>query len=153
MEECHSEWRQADTPGNSRHKKKNKRKKSRALKARLTSVQTGEPKSKEDCLTMKLDKDNTLSNSESSLKDTRKVGTNKAVRINTSEPDSVDTDEFCYNTILNSGTKWTILGRPAWSIINRFNHLLNMSAVDDMMSRVAMQLCGAVTAILNGDGQ
>eukprot|EP00957_Ditylum_brightwellii_P163075 12418066-Ditylum_brightwellii.AAC.1 len=105
------------------------------MKVRLTGAQTGEPKSEEVCLTMKSDEGDTLPNSESSLEDTRNVGTNKVVRINRSKPDSVDTDDFCYNTILDSGTKWTVLGGPAWSIIKRFNCLLNMSAVDDTMSR------------------
>eukprot|EP00957_Ditylum_brightwellii_P153231 11662834-Ditylum_brightwellii.AAC.1 len=123
------------------------------MKVRLTDAQTGEPKSEEVCLTMKPDEDNTSSNSASSLEDTRKVGTNKVVRINRSEPDSGLTDEFCYNTFLDSGTEWTLLGGPAWSIIKRFKCLLNMSAVDDTMSGVAMQLCDAVTAILNGNGQ
>eukprot|EP00957_Ditylum_brightwellii_P006254 474426-Ditylum_brightwellii.AAC.1 len=110
------------------------------MKVRLTDAQTGEPKSEEVCLTMKLDDEDTLSNSASSLENTRKVRTNKVVRINRSESDSGDTDEFCYNTILGSGTEWTVLGGPAWSIIKRFNCLLNMSAVDDTMSGVAMQL-------------
>eukprot|EP00957_Ditylum_brightwellii_P188162 14324729-Ditylum_brightwellii.AAC.1 len=83
------------------------------MKVRLTGAQTSEPKSEEVRLTMKLDEDDTSSNSESSLGDTRKVGTNKVVRVNRSEPDSVDTDEFCYNTILDSGTEWTVLGGPA----------------------------------------
>eukprot|EP00957_Ditylum_brightwellii_P103500 7886181-Ditylum_brightwellii.AAC.1 len=102
---------------------------------------------------MKSDKENTLSKSESSLEDIKKVGDNKEVRINRSEPDLVDTDEFCYNTIFESDTEWTVFGGPAWSIIKRFNCLLNMSAVNNTMSGVAMQLCDAVTAILNGDGQ
>eukprot|EP00957_Ditylum_brightwellii_P143255 10914411-Ditylum_brightwellii.AAC.1 len=77
------------------------------MKVRLTGAQTGEPKSEGVFLTMKSNDEDTLSNSASILEDTRKVGTNKVVRINRSEPDSDDTDEFCYNTILDSGTEWT----------------------------------------------
>eukprot|EP00957_Ditylum_brightwellii_P083159 6322955-Ditylum_brightwellii.AAC.1 len=75
------------------------------MKVRLTGAQTGEPKSEEVCLNMKSDDEDTSSNSASSLEDTRKVGTNKVVRVNRFEPDSGDTDEFCYNTILDSGTE------------------------------------------------
>eukprot|EP00957_Ditylum_brightwellii_P209158 15360585-Ditylum_brightwellii.AAC.1 len=87
------------------------------MKVRLTGAQTSEPKFEEVCLTMKLNDEDTSSNSASSLQDTRKVGTNKVVRINRSKPDSGLTDEFCYNTILDSNTEWTILGGPTWSII------------------------------------
>eukprot|EP00957_Ditylum_brightwellii_P009377 709099-Ditylum_brightwellii.AAC.1 len=89
---------------------------------------------------MKLDEEYTSSDSASSLEDTRKVGTNRVVRKNRSEPTLDDSNEFCHNTILDSGAEKTILGGPAWSIIKRSNHLLNMSAVDNTMSGVAMQL-------------
>eukprot|EP00957_Ditylum_brightwellii_P074205 5638147-Ditylum_brightwellii.AAC.1 len=89
---------------------------------------------------MKLDDEDTLSDSASSLKDARKVGTNKLVRTNRSKPNLGVRDEFYCNTILDSGTKWTVLGSPAWSITKKFNRSLNMSAVDDTMSGVAMQL-------------
>eukprot|EP00957_Ditylum_brightwellii_P134028 10218875-Ditylum_brightwellii.AAC.1 len=61
---------------------------------------------------MKLDDEDTLSDSASSLEDTRKVGT-KVVRINRSKPNLGGTDEFCYNTILDSGKEWIALGGPA----------------------------------------
>eukprot|EP00957_Ditylum_brightwellii_P191126 14552745-Ditylum_brightwellii.AAC.1 len=102
---------------------------------------------------MKLDDENTLSDSASSLEDTRKIGTNKVVRTNRSTPNLGGTDEFCYNTILDSGTEWTILGGSAWSITKQFELSLNMPAVDDTMSGVTMQLYDAVTVILNGNGQ
>eukprot|EP00957_Ditylum_brightwellii_P012346 932584-Ditylum_brightwellii.AAC.1 len=62
---------------------------------------------------MKLDKKDISSDSASSLEDTRKIRTNKVVRINKSEPTLGNSEEFCYNTILDSGTEWNILGSPA----------------------------------------
>eukprot|EP00957_Ditylum_brightwellii_P001711 132516-Ditylum_brightwellii.AAC.1 len=132
--------RQEDTSSNRKQRSKKKRKKSGAMKVRHTGAQTSEPKSEEVCLTMKSDDEDTLSDSASSLEDTRKIGTNKVVRTNRSKPNLGDKDEFCYNSILNSGTEWTVLGSPAWSITQQFNRLLNMSEVDDTMSGVAMQL-------------
>eukprot|EP00957_Ditylum_brightwellii_P109123 8324802-Ditylum_brightwellii.AAC.4 len=123
------------------------------MKVRLTGAQTSEPKSEEVCFTMKWDEEDTSSDFVSSLEDTRKVGTNKVVRINRSKPTLGDSEEFCYNTILDSSTEWAILGGPAWSLIKRFNCSLNMSAVDNTMSSVAMQLCDAVIAILDENGQ
>eukprot|EP00957_Ditylum_brightwellii_P120920 9222519-Ditylum_brightwellii.AAC.1 len=145
--------RQEETSCDRKQKRKGKRKKSRAMKVRLTGAQTSETKSEEVCLIMKLDKEDTSSVSASSLEDTRKVRANKVVRINRSESNLGDSDEFFHNTILDSSTEWTILGGPAWSIIKKFKHSLNMSAVGNTMSVMAMQLCDAVTAILNGNGQ
>eukprot|EP00957_Ditylum_brightwellii_P137223 10462599-Ditylum_brightwellii.AAC.1 len=62
---------------------------------------------------MNLDEEDTSSDSASSLEDNRKVRTNKMVRINRSKPTLGDSEEFCYNTILDSGTEWTILGGPS----------------------------------------
>eukprot|EP00957_Ditylum_brightwellii_P128876 9830956-Ditylum_brightwellii.AAC.1 len=123
------------------------------MKVRHTGAQISEPKSEKVCLTMKSDYEDNLLESASGLEDTKKVGANKVVRTNRSKPNLGGTDEFCYNTILDSSTEWTILGSPAYSITKQFNRSLNMSVVDDTMSGVAMQLCDAVTAILNGNGQ
>eukprot|EP00957_Ditylum_brightwellii_P030014 2271618-Ditylum_brightwellii.AAC.1 len=75
------------------------------------------------------------------------------VRINRSDPTLGDSEEFCYNTNLDSGMEWTVLGSTAWSVIKRFNCALNMFTVGNIMSGVTMQLCDAITAILNGNGQ
>eukprot|EP00957_Ditylum_brightwellii_P150490 11459461-Ditylum_brightwellii.AAC.1 len=83
--------------------------------------------------------------------DLKKVKIYKVVRSNCKE--LVESNTFPCNTTIDSGTEWTIIGGPAWSICWRYEKFLNMAAVDDSMNGVSMQCYNAVTAMLNGDGQ
>eukprot|EP00957_Ditylum_brightwellii_P184433 14047839-Ditylum_brightwellii.AAC.1 len=51
------------------------------------------------------------------------------------------------STILDSGTKWSVVGGSAWSIIKKYGKSLSMSAVDGNMKAVSMNLCDGVTAV------
>eukprot|EP00957_Ditylum_brightwellii_P156302 11896697-Ditylum_brightwellii.AAC.1 len=113
MEKCYSEWgkisneeiskilRQEDTSNIKKQKRNGKKKKSGVMKVRLRGAQTSELKSEETCLTMKLDEADALSDSASSLEDTKKVGTNKVVRTNRDTQQTVD---FCQKYPVNSNT-------------------------------------------------
>eukprot|EP00957_Ditylum_brightwellii_P084273 6407575-Ditylum_brightwellii.AAC.1 len=73
---------------------------------------------------------------------------NKVVRTN--KPEDISTNlDFCHITIFDSGSEWTIIGVPAWSIHKQYSRPLNMSAVDSNMNLVAMKPCDAVTMVQN----
>eukprot|EP00957_Ditylum_brightwellii_P057086 4326698-Ditylum_brightwellii.AAC.1 len=82
----------------------------------------------------------------------KKARANTVVRANKSGPDTAGETGFTHNTILGLGTKWTVLGGPAWSIRRLYDQFLNMMAIDDTMNSMLMKCCDAVTAIQNGTG-
>lgn len=81
------------------------------------------------------------------------VKTNKVIRKGVPINFHDDETELPFATILDTGTEWSVVGGPAWSIIKKFKRSLNMAAVDADMNSVPMQLCDAVTAIIDDDGQ
>ena len=145
------------------NKKRKKAKKSRAMKIQHTMDQNGDATLKDVRLSMKSDEDVYTSDSSSlheeveqkSSKGKRKKGqnvkTNKIVRANRPEITRGEGD-MCYNTILDSGTEWNVVGGPAWEVQKTYSKSLNMSAVDDSMQGVNMHCCDAVTAVKNTKG-
>eukprot|EP00557_Chaetoceros_sp_GSL56_P014026 CAMPEP_0176478512 /NCGR_PEP_ID=MMETSP0200_2-20121128/1227_1 /TAXON_ID=947934 /ORGANISM="Chaetoceros sp., Strain GSL56" /LENGTH=1865 /DNA_ID=CAMNT_0017874457 /DNA_START=317 /DNA_END=5915 /DNA_ORIENTATION=+ len=137
---------------------KNKRKKVGAIKLRRTVPQPNEPSPEDVHILMKSDDDCNGSDDsdadEPPLTEPARKGikTNKVIRKSLSTLVCNDESAFPYATILDSGTEWSVVGGPAWSIIKKFKHSLNMAAVDADMNSVPMQLCDAVTALLDDEG-
>eukprot|EP00957_Ditylum_brightwellii_P150373 11451099-Ditylum_brightwellii.AAC.1 len=80
------------------------------------------------------------------------VKTNKVIKANQFPPKNTE-GRFLYQSILDSGTEWTIIGCPAWDIQKIYSKMLNMSAVDDSMRGISMNCCNAVTSVKNSTGQ
>jgi len=136
----------------------NKRKKVGAIKLRHTVPQPDAPSTEDVHILMKSDDDcNSSDDSDADIAITNQsvskgIKTNKVIRKGV--PSIVGHDEiaFPFATILDSGTEWSVIGGPAWSVIKHFKQSLNMAAVDADMSSVPMQLCDAVTATLDDEG-
>eukprot|EP00957_Ditylum_brightwellii_P202296 15329525-Ditylum_brightwellii.AAC.1 len=122
------------------------------MKLQHARVQIGDSTFEEVCLLINSDEKSSDSGSSASLDGKRKVNANKVISANKPVTRENDTP-FCFSTILDSGTEWTIVVRPAWSVCKTFQDKLNMSAVDGAMNAVSMHLCGAMTAIQNKAGQ
>ena len=75
------------------------------------------------------------------------------IRFGVSSYLNYDDVAFPFATILDTGTEWSVVGGPAWTIIKQYSRSLNMAAVDTDMNSVPMKLCDSVTAVLNDDGQ
>ena len=137
--------------------KDKKRKKIRALKIRSTVSQSDIPSSEDVHMVMKSDddysQDSDTSNSITPTPKVTKIGTNKVIRHNVSYFPNHDNVAFPFATILDTGTEWSVVGGPAWTIIKQYSRSLNMAAVDTDMNSVPMKLCDSVTAILNDEGQ
>ena len=58
-----------------------------------------------------------------------------------------------YETIIDSGTEWTIAGGSAWLIKKLHQRSMRISAVDSAMPAVRLSLCDAVTAVKDDDNQ
>eukprot|EP00957_Ditylum_brightwellii_P210199 15364664-Ditylum_brightwellii.AAC.2 len=124
------------------------------MKIRHIGTQVDALSSEDVCLSMKLD-DESLStasylsdaakqtNKKSSRNKRKKAKTrarmNKVICSNRPGEASSSSTGFDYHTILDSGTEWTILGGPAWSVVKTYDKKLSMSAVDSAMSDVSMQ--------------
>eukprot|EP00957_Ditylum_brightwellii_P030331 2297061-Ditylum_brightwellii.AAC.1 len=101
---------------------------------------------------MKSDGEASGSDEEVNSNQTCSSGVNKVVRANRPTDVSANID-FCHTAIFDSGTEWTVIGGPAWSICKLYSRPLNMSAVDSNMSSVTMKMCDMVTAVQSADGQ
>eukprot|EP00957_Ditylum_brightwellii_P016995 1281140-Ditylum_brightwellii.AAC.1 len=134
------------------------------MKIRRTGTQTDAPSPKDVRLSMKSDDESSSSDSDQSdttlptqngkkaKRSRKRVKTNKVVR--SSRPSQGSSEKgFDFHTILDSGTEWTVIGGPAWSVVKHYDKKLSMSAVDTAMSDVSMQCCDAVTAVLTRNGQ
>ena len=146
------------SPKGKREKKKRK-KVGRLLNLRHTVAQTDAPSAEDIHIVMKSD-DDYSSTSETSAGDektvkfdhTTKVKTNKVVRKGVPSIINHDDIAFPFATILDTGTEWSVVGGPAWSVIKQYKQSLNMAAVDTDMQSVPMKLCDSVTAVLNSEG-
>lgn len=80
------------------------------------------------------------------------VRANKVIRAQ--HIDSTDTAisvQFPHQTILDTGTEWSIIGGPAWAV-TMHSGSLKISAVDQQMSPMTMRHCDAITAISDSNG-
>ena len=102
--------------------------------------------------------DNSKSDSEEDLLDSRPVDNAKKIAVHkivwklNPAANNQSSDKFKYTTILDTGTEWTIVGGPGWLVTQIVNRTLNMSAVDQHMGDVRMNLCDAVTAVADESG-
>ena len=133
---------------------KGKKKKRRALKlCRTVNSDTCQSETEEVQLLMKSDDDYSDDSDDQGTStgpnDKRKVAVTRIIRKSTPNPLK---DSFSYQTILDSGTEWTVVGGPAWAILSTHKRSLNIAAVDSQMSAVKTQLCDAVTSIRSGNG-
>eukprot|EP00957_Ditylum_brightwellii_P199676 15221955-Ditylum_brightwellii.AAC.1 len=117
------------------------------MKIQHAGAQTSQNLLEDVCFLMKSDEES--KSSDSSIPDDVKqsVKVNKLVQSNC--PTILGDNHFAYSTILDSGTKWTVLGGPAWLVQQKYDKMLSMSAVDGEMKIVSIP----VMAVLNGDGQ
>jgi len=83
----------------------------------------------------------------------KKVAVYKKVRKVRSTANGTPIDEFKYQTILDTGTEWTVVGGPGWIVTQVIKRSLSMSAVDEHMGDVRMKLCDAVTAVADESGK
>ena len=136
-------------------KKQRKKRKLRKVKICKANAQLSLPSTEDVHIRMKSDDEFDSSSDESGEIKTpatkkTKVKTNKVIRKGPSIPNVPK--KFPYATILDSGTEWTVVGGPSWSIVRHYAKSLQMAAVDDAMSTVPMTLCDAVTAVVNSEG-
>jgi hypothetical protein len=99
------------------------------------------------------DSDTSIDNNSKPVKKVTKIGTNKVIRYGVPSFCSHDDVTFPFVTILDTGTEWSVVGGPAWSIMKQYSQSLNMAAVDADMQSVPMKLCDSVTVVLNNEGQ
>ncbi len=90
------------------------------------------------------DDDEVSSEPSHGLGNDRKVAATKVVRK--SAPQTLKNGDlaFKYQTILDSGTEWTIFGRPAWTISCIHKRGLNIAVVDSQLPSVKTSLCDAM---------
>ena len=143
--------------GSSHQKKKSKYSRTLKIRRAVTS-EIAKTTSEEVQFLMKSDDDDSEedecqseSTSQLSKKD-RKIATTKIIRK--SAPSYSRTDkEFKFQTILDSGTEWTVIGGPAWTISCIHKRSLNIAAVDSQMPTVKTLLCDAITAVKSENGK
>ena len=61
--------------------------------------------------------------------------------------------EFKSQIILDSRTEWTVIGEPAWSILQIHSRSLNIAVVNHQIQTVKTSLCDIATAVISDDGQ
>eukprot|EP00957_Ditylum_brightwellii_P105594 8050818-Ditylum_brightwellii.AAC.1 len=145
-------FKQDNGDDSQKSKKGKKRKNICATKIRYTVAQNSVPPLEDVHLLMKSDGEESGLDNEVTSGQICASRVNKAVRANKPSDSSTNKD-FCRIIIFDSGTEWTVIGDPAWSIRKLYNRPLNMSAVGSNMSSVAMKTCDGVTAMKSGDGQ
>ena len=153
--------KQNPTSGGSKSKgkksSKNKKKKVRALKVRRTNSQVGKTKTEEVRLLMRSDSESEsdsedLGDTNLPVKNQKKVAANRVVRKAVSSVASSPSNDFKYQTILDTGTEWSVVGGPAWTITSTHLRSMKISAVDGQMEHVKLSMCDAVSAVTDGDG-
>eukprot|EP00957_Ditylum_brightwellii_P087345 6648457-Ditylum_brightwellii.AAC.2 len=118
----------------------------------LNNHKVGNRKGGQEKVQLLIKSDEEGSDSDTDLSsDLKKVKTYKVVRLNHKE--LVENNTFPCNTIIDSGTEWTVIGDSTWSIHQRYEKSSNMTDVENSINGSSMQCCIAVTAMLNGDGQ
>ena len=136
--------------GKSKSTKKSKV--SRMTKIRRTDVQLSKTTSEDVRFLMKSDDEDDYDDEENSSTtndvqgNNRKVAATKIIQKSAPEQHAHDMN-FKFQTILDSGTEWTVVGGPAWSISQIHSRSLNIAAVDSQMPTVKTSLCDAVTAV------
>eukprot|EP00957_Ditylum_brightwellii_P148226 11286110-Ditylum_brightwellii.AAC.1 len=68
--------------------------------------------------------------------DLKKIKMHKVVCVNHQE--GIEDNDFPYSMITDSGAEQTVISSSTWSVCQKYDKSLSMSAVDDSMSSVYM---------------
>ena len=130
-----------ESSGRNESKKKSRNQKKRKKKVRANKLKRGtdaqiSKTTSEDVRLLIMSDDSDSDVDDDSLEskpvdELKKVAVYKKVRKVCSTANGTPIDELKYQTVLDTGTEWTVVGRPGWIVTQIMKRSLSMSAVDE----------------------